>query len=57
MNRRNFEGWAEAGSQSLGDRANARVRRILRNHQPEPLPSEVVTELDKMEAGWWREVS
>jgi len=57
LNRRNYEQWAAAGSLSLGDKANERVRRILREHQPEPLSPEVVAELDKMEEHWWREVS
>jgi trimethylamine--corrinoid protein Co-methyltransferase len=55
MNRRNQEQWMEAGALALGDKANARVRRILREHQPEPLASEVVAELDKMEELWWKE--
>jgi trimethylamine--corrinoid protein Co-methyltransferase len=55
MNRRNYEQWTEAGALSLGGKANARVRRILREHQPEPLSSEVVAELDKMEEHWWKE--
>jgi trimethylamine--corrinoid protein Co-methyltransferase len=55
MNRHNYDRWAAAGSLSLGDRANERVRRILREHEPEPLPAEVVAELDKMEEHWWRE--
>lgn len=56
MSRGNYDQWAEAGSLSLGDRANRRVRQILHEHQPEPLPAEVVAELDEMEEGWWREV-
>lgn len=55
MNRGNYEQWAAAGGMSLGDRANQRVRRILNEHQPEPLPPEVVAELDKMEKHWWKE--
>ena len=56
MNRGNFEQWMAAGGLTLGDKANARVRRILRDHEVEPLPVEVVAELDRMEEGWWREV-
>jgi trimethylamine--corrinoid protein Co-methyltransferase len=52
MNRGNYEQWMAAGGLSLGDRANQRVRRILLKHQPEPLPSEVAAELDKMEEHW-----
>jgi trimethylamine--corrinoid protein Co-methyltransferase len=57
MNRGNYDQWTAAGGLSLGGRANARVRRILREHQPEPLSSEVVAELDKMEEHWWKEAS
>jgi trimethylamine--corrinoid protein Co-methyltransferase len=57
MNRGNFEQWSAAGGLSLADKANQRVRRILRQHQPDPLPQDVLTELDKLEAQWWREVS
>jgi hypothetical protein len=41
----------------LGDKANERVRRILSEHQPEPLSPGVVAELDKMEKLWWQKVS
>jgi trimethylamine--corrinoid protein Co-methyltransferase len=56
MNRHNYEGWMAAGSLSLGDKANERVRRILNEHQPESLSSEVVAELDKIEEIWWKEI-
>jgi trimethylamine--corrinoid protein Co-methyltransferase len=57
MNRRNYEQWAAAGGLSLGDKANQRVRHILSTHQPQPLPPEVVAELDIMEERWWQGVS
>jgi trimethylamine--corrinoid protein Co-methyltransferase len=57
MNRRNFEQWSAAGGGTLADRTNARVRDILRKHQVEPLPEEMVAELDRMEASWWTEAS
>jgi trimethylamine--corrinoid protein Co-methyltransferase len=57
MNRGNYDQWMDGGGLSLGDKANARVRRILNEHQPEPLPETVIAELDKMEEGWWRELS
>jgi trimethylamine--corrinoid protein Co-methyltransferase len=57
LNRHNYEQWSARGGLSLGDQANERVRRILREHRPEPLAPEVVAELDKMEERWWREVS
>lgn len=57
MSRGNYDQWMAAGGLSLGDRANRRVHQILREHQPEPLPPEVVVELDRMEESWWQEVS
>ena len=55
MSRKSFEQWITSDGMSLGDRANERVRSILREHQPEPLPSEVVAELEEMERHWWRQ--
>ena len=57
LNRHNYEQWTAAGGLSLGDKANQRVRQILQEHKPEPLPPELVAELDEMEEHWWREVS
>jgi trimethylamine--corrinoid protein Co-methyltransferase len=56
MNRSNYEDWAAAGAHSLGDKANAKVCRILREHEPTPLPPAVVSELDVLETNWWKEV-
>ena len=57
LNRHNYEQWMAAGGLSLGDKANQRVCQILQEHKPEPLPPELVAELDKMEEHWWRETS
>lgn len=57
MSRQNYEQWAAAGSLSMGDKANELVRRTLREHEPEPLPFEVVAELDAMEEHWWQGLS
>jgi trimethylamine--corrinoid protein Co-methyltransferase len=57
MSRQNFEQWTTAAGLSLGDKANERVRSILRKHQPEPLSPEVVVELERMEEGWWKGVA
>ena len=57
LNRHNYEQWTAAGGLSLGDKANQRVRQILQEHKPEPLPPELVAELDRMEEHWWRETS
>jgi trimethylamine--corrinoid protein Co-methyltransferase len=57
MNRGNYDQWMAAGGLSLGDRANRRVRQLLHEHRPDPLPPEVVAELDKLEEQWWQEVA
>jgi trimethylamine--corrinoid protein Co-methyltransferase len=56
MSRGNYDQWMAAGGLSFGDRANQRVRQILHEHQPEPLPTEVIAELDNMEKHWRQEV-
>ncbi len=38
-NRERFERWQQAGGLSMEKRLNARVRRILETHHPDPLPS------------------
>jgi trimethylamine--corrinoid protein Co-methyltransferase len=38
--------WVAAGSKTLGDRANERVRHILETYEPKPLPDEVRQKLD-----------
>jgi trimethylamine--corrinoid protein Co-methyltransferase len=57
MNRGNHDQWTAAGSMSLSDRANRRVRQVLQDHRPEPLAVELVAELDRMEELWWDEAS
>jgi len=44
-NRQAYESWVEAGSNPIHEQARAEARRILREHQPEPLPQQVETEL------------
>jgi trimethylamine---corrinoid protein Co-methyltransferase len=41
FNRQNRTAWTADGSQSLRQRAQARVEKILSEHQPEPLPEEI----------------
>ncbi len=40
-----YAGWEAKGSKTLAERARERVEKILRQHQPEPLPAEVQSEL------------
>ena len=57
MSRDDYKTWVTAGSQSLADRTNTRICKIIREHQPEPLPQDVLVELDKMEKHWWQMIS
>ncbi|MGE5618812.1 MAG: trimethylamine methyltransferase family protein [Sphingomonadaceae bacterium] len=46
LDRQNYEGWAAEGGKSLRERANEKVRKILAEHRPEPLPADVEKALD-----------
>lgn len=41
---------------SYDARTGKRVEEILKTHQPEPLPKEVIAELDEMEKRWMRDL-
>ena len=41
FNRKNYDGWAAEGKLSLRDRAREKVKRLLTEHQPEPLPIDI----------------
>ncbi|MFW5855682.1 MAG: trimethylamine methyltransferase family protein [Bacillota bacterium] len=43
-----FDNWKEAGEKTLFDRSNEKVLDILENHEPEPLPDDVIKELDRI---------
>ena len=49
------EPWQAAGGLTLGEKANQRLQQILAEHEPTPLPPEVMAELDELEARWWKE--
>ena len=44
-----YSKWEEKGRVSLEDKAAEKVRDILKNHKPTPLPESVVKELDTIE--------
>jgi len=48
FNRSNYEDWVKDGKLTLKDRARAEIKRILRSHQPVPLPEEVRKEIEKI---------
>jgi trimethylamine--corrinoid protein Co-methyltransferase len=46
LDRQNFDGWQAAGGLTLRERAAKQARTILAEHQPEPLPDDLVRALD-----------
>ena len=56
MTRHSYDQWVAEGKLTMGDKANARVCQIIREHKPEPMPTELVAELDKMEKLWWKRI-
>jgi len=43
--KRQYDSWVEQGATTMEERASAKVDRILKTHEPEPLPSDVETAL------------
>lgn len=43
--RLNYGSWVNAGSLTMADRVNAKVRQLLESHEPQPLPDAVDAEL------------
>ena len=50
LDRQNYEGWLLDGGTTLRERANVKARRLLEEHQPEPLPAAVARALDEIVA-------
>jgi len=48
LDRRRHDAWRNDGSPALADRLNAEVRRILKTHQPAPLPVDKAEEIAKI---------
>jgi len=48
LDRTRFEIWSKAGSRDFTARVRARVQEILKEHQPEPLPKDVASEIGKV---------
>jgi trimethylamine--corrinoid protein Co-methyltransferase len=46
--RGSYTDWEKKGSQTLLERASARVKKLLLEHQPEPLPEEMKSKLRKI---------
>lgn len=41
FDRKNYAAWAEEGKRTLRERAGQEIKRLLHEHQPEPLPKDV----------------
>ncbi|MCF7792255.1 MAG: trimethylamine methyltransferase family protein [Victivallales bacterium] len=48
MDRKNYDKWAAAGKKSCGQRINEKVKRILKEHKPEPLEKSKQDEIMKL---------
>ena len=46
LNRQNFDAWKAKGGTTLRERAVKQARKLIASHQPEPLPEDVIAELD-----------
>jgi trimethylamine--corrinoid protein Co-methyltransferase len=47
-NRRSYEAWKAAGGRPIAEEARERAKRILREHQPEPLDKTVEHKIEKI---------
>jgi trimethylamine---corrinoid protein Co-methyltransferase len=52
MDRRSWDAWETAGRPDPTQAAEEKVRRILAEHEPEPLPDDVLRELDRILAAY-----
>ncbi|AET69819.1 trimethylamine:corrinoid methyltransferase [Desulfosporosinus orientis DSM 765] len=48
LDRQGYSGWEAEGKKSMYDRISEKVKRILREHKPEPLSEKVSKELDEI---------
>jgi len=48
MDRNRFETWSKAGSKDFTTRVRMTVQKILKEHQPEPLPKDVTAEINRV---------
>ncbi len=46
-----YDNWEMEGEKTLFERSNEKVKDILENHEPEPLPEDIVNELDRIVQG------
>jgi trimethylamine--corrinoid protein Co-methyltransferase len=48
INRQMYDAWTLSGAKTMGDRMTEKVHWILENHHSEPLPEDVLGELDRI---------
>jgi len=48
IDRQDYDSWIQAGAKTMNDRMREKVHWILDNYKPEPLPEDVLRELDRM---------
>jgi trimethylamine--corrinoid protein Co-methyltransferase len=48
IDRQNYDGWVLSGAKTMNERMTEKVHWILENHHPDPLPEDVLQELDRM---------
>ena len=48
ISRKGYDAWQAEGGLTLRQRARAKLLKILETHQPEPLPPEVLKEMDDL---------
>ena len=48
MDRNRMDQWVASGSKDLVDRAREKAKKILKEHQPEPIPPDIQREIDKI---------
>jgi trimethylamine--corrinoid protein Co-methyltransferase len=51
FDRRNYEEWQAGGGKTLRQRARERALDLLETHKPEPLPADVLQQIDEIVAG------
>ena len=48
LNRKRYETWKEQGKKTVGEKADEKVKEILKNHAPKPLRQDIADELERI---------
>ena len=46
--RKTYEVWVEEGKTRMGERTKTKIRTVLDNHRPQPLPGHVMDRIDEI---------